>query len=303
MKVVKAVVMGWVYLGGGFGMHAEYQLLVSAEDPQAQWSIYRRYSVFERLYEQLVEKFGGNKLFQLGVSFPAKNYWGSRLNATGEAIGVRMMELQAFLDKLVQSDDLNNDSPLIIDFFDLRGRGMSGVAKEIGVENICKESLVRVKILRNLPFSPMWTWCYLVLRNDGVFHILDSKYETSREALLTGNLTSNDLQVVAKSSTCVRLHSSIHEYKVYIKFNIKAIGVVVSGNVEPGVEGGESSFWIRALSEFSSAAGYQNIQGQIADVKASASSPGKGLKPIPQDDIVHPGTGNTPDELSNMYGI
>ncbi|RYH14847.1 hypothetical protein EON65_32845 [archaeon] len=172
---------------------------------------------------------------------------------------------------------------------------------ELGVDQVHKESIVRVKILRNLPFSPFWTWCYLVLRKDGVFHILDSKYETPKQALLSGNLASSDLHVVTKSSTCVCISSSIHEYKAYIKFNIRAIGAD-RGDGEPGIEGGESSFWIRALTEFSSAAGYHYRQEQIADIKGGRNS-GKRESARQEEVIIHPGAGNTPDELSNMYGI
>lgn len=173
---------------------------------------------------------------------------------------------------------------------------------ELGLEQVHKESIVRVKILRNLPFSPFWTWCYLVLRKDGMFHILDNKYETSRQALLTGDLSSNDLHVVTETSTCVCITSSIHEYKVYIKFNIRPLGEVI-GDPGPSIEGGESSFWIRALSEFSSAAGYRSVQEQTADRKSGARSPGKGGNGAKQEVIIHPGAGNSPDELSTMYGI
>ncbi|RYH14848.1 hypothetical protein EON65_32850 [archaeon] len=131
MKIRKVTIVGWVYFGGSLGMHAEYQLLVSSEDPVAQWSIYRRYSLFEKLYKQIGKMIGENKARELGILFPAKNYFGSRLNATGEAIGNRMVELQAFLSKVIQAGDLNHENQLVHDFLDQRGRGLSGAMKGI----------------------------------------------------------------------------------------------------------------------------------------------------------------------------
>lgn len=121
-------IVGWGYLGGSLGMHAEYRLLVSTDEP-AQWTIYRRYSVFERFFKKLVQFLGENRLNQWGIVFPAKNYFGSRVNAMGEMVGTRMIELQAFLDKITQVEDLNHDNQLVYDFVDYRGRGMSGIVK------------------------------------------------------------------------------------------------------------------------------------------------------------------------------
>jgi hypothetical protein len=283
--------MGSVCWGGGVNFHAEYHLQIVPEDSTASWTIYRRYSAFEKLHWCLFKKLGEEKMKEFDLVLPAKNYFGSRLNTFNDTMAQRKIELQTYLDIMLAKEEFSDD----VDFFefvDVAGKGMSGIILEVGADKVIREAFVRVKILKSFPIG-IWEWCFLFLLRDGTLYVLSSKYDRRQKALATWMLTGQDVRVVPNASNyCIAVSSTKHDLKVKIRFD----------NVE------NASFWLRNISEFASSASYQNLVATKArheQVKSPKKESYKVVNAVaePTIDVHARGTGNTVDELSSMYGI
>lgn len=298
MNITKVSIIGSVCWGGGLGLHAEYHLLVIPEDTTAQWTVYRRFSAFTKLHKRIVTKVGGDELAkQKGLVLPV-NYFGSRLNATSDSINQRKAELQKYLDTVLTLEDISEEDELL-KFLDVSGRGISGIVLDAGVENVLRESFVQVKLLKSIPFG-LWSWSFVALLRDGSLCVLQSKYDNRNTALAVWKINGSDIRIVPKARNSTITISSInHDNKIILKLQTPE----------------DSSFWMRALSEFSSASSYDSIMQQSREKAEEAKNSKRYSKPIQQSPVasnnapvdpehVHFGrTGATTDELSEMYGI
>lgn len=120
--ISKVDLVDWALLGNSFTGHIEYQLQVKSEDPATgQWHIYRSFSSLEELHRKISIRLGYERIKQLNLSFPTKSFLNSNASLAAD--------LQAFINKVLQIDELSNDMDFVYDFFDVVNKGMSGIAK------------------------------------------------------------------------------------------------------------------------------------------------------------------------------
>lgn len=89
---------------------------------------------------------------------------------------------------------------------------------ELGIDKITSESFAYIKILRHLPYSPLWTRCYVVLlRTPPSLYILQNKYDI-REKSIFICVFGPGVDVERRGSTSVCLTSRSQGATVYVQF-------------------------------------------------------------------------------------
>ncbi len=293
---VSTTIQNALTFGGGFTLHAEYQLNVTVGNNS--WIVYRRYKEFERLHKDLTamypkpihsstndiqHEFDANeeKDDLPSLKFPEKSYWGSYLSASSSTTQERKMVLQEFLETICNTPRLR-ESMHFTQFVDLQCKGQSGIAKFCGQDNILKETFTNCKVVKN--YIGSWSVCYLVLMKDGTLYVLRSIYDSPDKSLVKWNLKGGEIRVVPKAkNNTISISSTVDDRKLHLGLNSPS----------------EAAFWIRTISDLS----LEHPQHPPQKIQTTNKVPTTQPSKTPTVVVRAQGTGNTADELSSMYGI
>eukprot|EP00981_Chlorochromonas_danica_P003607 scaffold667_cov168-Ochromonas_danica.AAC.14 len=236
---------------------------------------------------------------------PGSNFFGSRFNTSPDVLTKRKTGLQEYLNQMLTLSELTDDID-VLDFLDSKGKGLSGIVREMGTDSVAKECIAQVKIIQSFPFT-FWSWAYLVLVNDGTLYVFKSKYDRPSQAAAVWKITGDDIRLVPKADdNLISISSLKHENQLHVRFATQD----------------QSTFWVRTLSDLSSSTAYQSLaeksrisqQMQQEQKQAQrrqseqAKRPSKIIAPVAtgvtEAEHFHAnGTGHTVDELSSLYGV
>lgn len=292
----RARVVGWAAVGGGPWRHAEYRLEVAFEG--RQWVIYRRYAAFAELDRQMRDALGAEKAANADVwqaALPQKmigGTLGSSITAVAEG---RMTSLQSYLDAVLAYDTDGGERIAIelafTSFFDLAHKGVSGAQLELGAANIVRESFARTRDARHA--LTMWHNYFLVVTTRGVLYVLRGLYEKPTAAVLSLPLVDSQLKVATKKGDNLQVDLVGTDRSLFLRFTSTD----------------EAAAWVRILADFVTPqpSGKQTLEQKRKFQQqmrlAQQEDTERRLAELPVENIRTAGTGNTKDELSNVYGM
>lgn len=295
--MISATICGWAQVGGGPWRHAEYRIEVGFDSQQ--WIIYRRYASFAELDKTLRAALGPEKADNRDVwtaELPRK-IGSSAASSLATIVEIRMVSLQLYLLSILSYFGNTAGGERVAfeiafnEFFDSANKGASGAALELGSMLVSRESFARVRDARHL--LTMWHNYFIVVTTKGVLYIVTGLYEKPSSAVLTLPLVGSDLKVVAKKGDPLQVDIVGQQRSIMMRFT----------------SADETAAWMRMLSDYVTphptgkltAEQKRKAQRKAREDERQSAELRKAEMPV---EIVRTqGTGNTADELSNVYGM
>jgi hypothetical protein len=250
------------------------------EYKEQQWSVYRRYNEFEKLHEGLRTELGDDQM--LGLQLPEKTIL-SKIQSS--VVKTRMINLEHYLRSAIVAWGSNAK---VRDFLDMRYQGISGAVRDLGKAEVQCETLARAK--PGLTFIEPWCTSFVVLSKKGTLYVMGGMYDGISKSMVTFLISGGH----------VHIESDVTYKDIYISNTETKQSVFLRFETQD-----KYAQWLRILSDLTIRYFDAGMNTQAAKVQSNSS--GKtGTQAPPGDlvvDVKTPGTGNTNDALSTMYGI
>jgi hypothetical protein len=261
------------------------------------WVIYRRYKAFSDLDKELRAALGDDKAANKEVwsaELPPK-IGSSAVSSLQTIVDIRMPALQLYMDTVLSYSTEGGEriamEKAFSQFFDLENKGVSGAVQELGPLAVVRESFARVRDARHL--LTMWHNYFIVVTNRGVLYVLQGLYEKPTSAILSMPLIDSNLKVETPRGDNLEVDLVGDQRSVLLRFT--------SPN--------EAAAWMRILSDFVTPppATKLNAEQKKAKKREALAEERKTAElrksELPVENVRAKGTGNTSDELSQVYGM
>ena len=295
MATMSAQIAGWAQVGGGPWRHAEYRLEVGFEG--RTWVVYRRFSAFCDLDKSLREALGPEKAANPEVwtaELPAK-IGSSAVSSFQAVVELRLPTLQTYLDTVLAYDAGGGERIAMEKafgiFFDLDNKGASGATQELGATAVVRESFARTRDARHL--LTLWHNYFIAVTNRGVLYVLKGLYDKPSEAVMSIPLVDSNLKVVAKQGDALQVDLVGDQRSLMLRFT--------SPN--------EAAAWMRVLADFVTPPPATRLTAEQKKAKKREALQEERKTAelrkaeLPVENVRAKGTGNTTDELSQVYGM
>ena len=201
--------------------HTHYKLDVSlllhgGPNGIVQYALYRRYSQFRRLFEDIEKIYGKEALESAGLIIPEKKIMGAYYSTFKSVVDARTVQLNTFLSTLLAFERIELHE-CVQQFFDIRAQGTSGPAKELGKNNIIKEALAQVK--PGLSSIEFFSSSFIIITKTGYLYVLKSMYDNIRDSILELFIANASVIVDAKEDCRIEITWKTNGNKTIIKLS------------------------------------------------------------------------------------
>ena len=201
--------------------HTHYKLDVSllvhgGPNGIVQYALYRRYSQFRRLYEDIERIYGKDSLVNAGLIMPEKKLMGAYYSTFKSVVEARTSQLNTFLTVLLAFERIEFHE-CVQQFFDVRNQGTSGPAKELGKNNIIKEALAQVK--SGLSSIEFFSSSYIIITKTGYLYVLKSMYDNIKDSILELYVANASVIVDAKEDNKIQITWKSNGNRTIIKLS------------------------------------------------------------------------------------